>query len=203
MASEKARNIDIDDDDVEDEGEQFITEDDVLAEVPDDGDHPMDEDEDDEGDDVLGELDAGPSGSGEDNSVQAFSDHQASVFAVSCHPTAPLAASGGEDDLGYVWDITDGEVIVKLTGHTDSVTSTAWSSDGELIATGGMDGKIRVWRRVGKENYRTWEFLTELQGPDEVMVHLNWLILLPSCLTCPPLVPTMAPERQCPPCWVE
>jgi len=30
-----------------------------------------------------------------------------------------------------------------------------------------------VWRRVGKENHRTWEFLTELQGPDEVM-WLRW-----------------------------
>jgi ribosome assembly protein SQT1 len=102
--------------------------------------------------------------------VQSFLNHGSSVFCVAGHPTEGLAASGGEDDLGYVWDITDGEVIVKLTGHTDSVTSVAWSTDGEMIATGGMDGKIRVWRRVGTENYRTWEFLTQLEGPDEVMV---------------------------------
>jgi ribosome assembly protein SQT1 len=157
-------------DDVEiDEGEQFINEDEVFAEVQDDGDAPMDED-DDEAADEVGELQAGPSHHVEPSAEQIFTQHNGSVFAIAAHPTQALAVSGGEDDTGYIWDITDGEVIVKLTGHTDSVTCAGWSADGELISTGGMDGKVRVWRRVGKENYRTWEFLTELQGPDEVMV---------------------------------
>ncbi|KIY72167.1 ribosome biogenesis protein Sqt1 [Cylindrobasidium torrendii FP15055 ss-10] len=155
----------------EDQDEELhITEDDILAEVEDSGDAPMDED-DEEGD-TLGDM-AGPSGSGEDNSVQGFQAHNASVFVVAMHPTEHLAVSGGEDDLGFIWDIVDGEIIVKLTGHTDSVTCAGWSADGEMIATGGMDGKVRVWRRVGTTDYRTWEFLTELQGPDEVMF-LRW-----------------------------
>lgn len=163
----------------EQEEEVFLTEDDILAEVGDDGDQPM-EDDDEEAGDIVGDLpEAGPSNVGddddevlEDNSMGHFPNHTSSVFAVATHPSAPIVASGGEDDLGYIWDLHTGDVIVKLTGHTDSVTNVGFSSDGEMIATGGMDGKVRVWRRRG-EDYKTWEFLTELQGPDEV-TFLKW-----------------------------
>lgn len=29
---------------------------------------------------------------------------------------------------------------------------------------------MRIWRRVGKTDWNTWEFLTSLQGPDEITV---------------------------------
>jgi ribosome assembly protein SQT1 len=146
------------------EAEEYIQQDDVYAEV-DLGDEPMDEDDDD-GD--IGGLEGEVVW--EDNSIQQFSAHEGPVYAVAVHPTVPLAVSGGGDDTGYIWDVTDGEVVVKLTGHTDSVSAVGFSNDGEMVSTGGMDGRVRVWRRIGKEDYKTWEFLTELQGPDEVMV---------------------------------
>ena len=170
--------------------EEFIQPSDVLAELEDDGDLHMEED-DNEGpeslapgvfessDDPLAE-DFGNEIIYEDSSISHFGEHQGSVFAVAVHPLQPLAVSGGEDDLGYIWNLEDGEVVVKLTGHSDSVTSVGWSHDGELVATGGMDGKVRVWRSVkratteSRDTWKTWEFLTELSGPDEIMVS-TWM----------------------------
>ncbi|CAE6489545.1 unnamed protein product [Rhizoctonia solani] len=157
--------------------EEFIDQNDVLDELGADaeGDHPMDEDDDAVeagGDEINPDEDEIV---WEDNSIQQFTSHnQKSVFAVSTHPTQSLAVSGGEDDMGYIWDIHTGEIVVRLGGHEDSVAAVGFSADGEMVATGGMDGHVRLWRRVAKSGgWRNWEFLTDVQGPDEV-VWLKW-----------------------------
>ena len=179
MASEKmkarAEDINLEGEEIEFEvdggGEQYISQEDIIEEITLGGDEPMEEDEEDEARDVLPEFGQSSSSAAIPNtSLAKFSAHTDSVFSISCHPTQPLAISGGEDDLAYIWNLHDASVVVKLTGHTDSVTCTAWSADGEMAATGGMDGKVRVWRRVGKSDWSIWEFLTEVTGPDEVMV---------------------------------
>ena len=158
----------------EDDEEQFINENDVAEIIIDEGgDHTMDGDDQEyqEGEQIDGE------GGGmeedevvvEDTSILRFGAHSKSVFAIAAHPTQPLAASGGEDDMGYLWDLTTGEKIQALGGHSDSVNCVAFSADGQFVATGGMDGKTRVWKRTG-EGWKKWEFLIEILGPDELVV---------------------------------
>jgi len=172
--------------DEENAQDEFIDPNDVLVEMAEDdgADFPMDED-DEEGGDAAGP--SRPDTIYEDTSVQRFTNHMNSVFTVAVHPSTQIAISGGEDDLGYIWDYATGEELVKLTGHTDSVTNVGFSHDGEMAATGGMDGKVRVWKRVGKEDYKKWTFLTELQGPDEVTVSFGFFCANIFCANLRPL----------------
>lgn len=163
----------------ESQQEEFITEDDALEveEVYEaEGDEPMDSGDEGEGQGDEGEqMQDGAENlldNGFDDSFAQFVGHEAAVFAVALNPVDPLVAvSGGEDDLAHLWRTDNGEVIAKLEGHTDSVTSVGFSFDGEMVATGGMDGRVRVWRKIkGTEGFLQWEFLTSLEGPDEVNV---------------------------------
>jgi len=97
-----------------------------------------------------------------DDSIQGFFLHTSPVYSVALHEN--WAASGGGDDLGYVWDVRNGEMIMKLDGHTDSVTNVEFSSDGKYLATGGMDGQVRIWSVEEKK------LVIALEGGTEVMV---------------------------------
>ncbi|BGO95031.1 hypothetical protein NBRC10512_006505 [Rhodotorula toruloides] len=176
----------------DEEGPEFLTEDDVLEVEEVGGDDQMAVESDDD-DDMQGDEDAdgqGTSGerddamdmldNGLDDSVAVAQLHRAeegAVFCLAIHPfAATLAVSGGEDDQAYVFRTDTGAQVAQLSGHTDSVTSVGWSHDGGLVATGGMDGKVRVWkvRRPSSDmpwEEAGWEFLIGLEGPDEV----NWL----------------------------
>lgn len=159
---------------------EYLDQDDILEvdDVIEEGDQPMDSDEDHqgegegEGEDDEDRDDAEAMLEQYDDAAGSFEVHEGAVFSVALHPVDDtLAVSGGEDDLAYLFRVPTGEVVAKLSGHSDSVTSVGWSFDGEMVATGGMDGRVRIWRRVkGDASWSKWEFLTNLEGPDEVNV---------------------------------
>ncbi len=59
----------------------------------------------------------------------------------------PERYSGGESACGVrLWNLKTGELIVKLSGHSDWVQSVAFSPDGLTLASGGDDQTIKIWR---------------------------------------------------------
>eukprot|EP00057_Strongylocentrotus_purpuratus_P024756 XP_011679230.1 PREDICTED: LOW QUALITY PROTEIN: coronin-7 [Strongylocentrotus purpuratus] len=72
--------------------------------------------------------------------------HQEKIYFIKFHPLASdVLLSASFDMFLKVWDLTTGEEILSLEGHTDQIFSAAWSPDGKRIATVCKDGLIRIY----------------------------------------------------------
>jgi WD40 repeat protein len=58
-------------------------------------------------------------------------------------------------------------VVAELSGHTDTVEHVKFSFDGKLLATGGLDGTVRIWK------VEDASLLHVLEGPTEV-TWIDW-----------------------------
>ena len=68
----------------------------------------------------------------------------AAVRALAPSPTGKQLASA-EDATVQLWDIDAGKRLQKLDGPTDWQLCLAFSPDGEQLAAGGYDARLRVW----------------------------------------------------------
>ncbi|KAK9809865.1 hypothetical protein WJX72_000577 [[Myrmecia] bisecta] len=121
------------------------------------------------------EDDTGGAQEQEDASIHTFDAHKETVFAVAWSPAhADLVATGGGDDKAFIWRVgqdafeqTGGKTF-ELLGHTDSVVSLAFNSSGAVLATGGLDGRVKLWESSSGRNLHT------LEGPAEGVEWLAW-----------------------------
>jgi WD40 repeat protein/serine/threonine protein kinase len=71
---------------------------------------------------------------------------QWSCVAVTQNGARWLAAMGQTNSVDNVIEIHEGnDVIRKLRGHQDRITSAVFSKDGRQVLSGSKDGTIRVW----------------------------------------------------------
>ncbi|KAL8762841.1 MAG: hypothetical protein Q9184_001227 [Pyrenodesmia sp. 2 TL-2023] len=157
-------NSNHDADDAPSDDEALLDPSEAAEIVPDDPDHPMDFDdnEDHEEPDNTHEQEEIQL---QNDSLAHFDHHTDSIFCIANHPLTPtIIATGGGDDTTYIFsaDVPSPVLpksyesspttsrssippIAKLTGHTDSINALAYTlPHGTYLLTGGLDGQLRV-----------------------------------------------------------
>ena len=79
--------------------------------------------------------------------LECYSGHQGLRLAFS--PNSQYLISGTRVDVNpktVIWDLSGG-IVKVLEGHTENITSCAWSASprGDVIASGSRDASIRLW----------------------------------------------------------
>ncbi len=154
--------------------------------IEDDGDVPMDSDDEDS---HQIEINL------QNDSAAHFDEHKDSIFCIAQHPVhRDIIATGGGDDVGYVFDVSTAagattpanangqpaereglKSLFKLDGHTDSINAITFSEPkGQFLASAGLDGQLRVWQSVPEGT--KYKFLATAQEVEEI----NWLVANPS-----------------------
>lgn len=114
----------------------------------------------------------------EDKSDSIFINHTDNVYCVSFRKQrlsdgSIVFASGGGDDKGVLFHVKPNSEEFKafdLSGHTDSINRVAFSADGTLLATAGLDGLVNVW------NPEDGKLITTISGPASI----EWIQFHPS-----------------------
>ena len=79
-----------------------------------------------------------------------YSGHTDWVRALAVNPVrGAVFATGSDDETVRVWRVGRDAAIASLTDATSAVYSVEWSGDGQRLASGGLDGRVRVYEEAG------------------------------------------------------
>jgi WD40 repeat protein len=82
--------------------------------------------------------------------LQTYTRNPWTVSSLAWSPDSRYLASSttsGEEEI-QVWKALSGELITSYKGHTSSIHTVAWSSQGNRIASASEDGTVQVWEAM-------------------------------------------------------
>jgi transcription initiation factor TFIID subunit 5 len=81
---------------------------------------------------------------------------------------ALLTQSSGEDLAINLWDLGTGKRVKKMTGHTATIYSLAFSQETSVLVSGGADWTVRCW-----DVKSAGGLMTKSSGEDASLVDAN------------------------------
>ncbi|RCJ14496.1 hypothetical protein A6S26_10270 [Nostoc sp. ATCC 43529] len=89
------------------------------------------------------------------NSFSNNSYKEGRVLSVAISPDGRTLASGSLDKTIKIWNLTTGQEIRTLNGHSDWVSSVAISADGRTLVSSSSDSTIKIWNLTTGQEIRT------------------------------------------------
>ena len=80
------------------------------------------------------------------NSIHSFQISQNKIDSVSINAAGDwIALASKEQGQLFVWEWQSETYVLKQQGHFFDLNTLAYSPDGNFLATGGDDGKVKLW----------------------------------------------------------
>src|SRR5262249_3531748 len=74
-----------------------------------------------------------------------ISPHMAEVYCLAFSPDGKKLAVGGKNRVVGLFDLSKGQHIAWLKGHTGSLKLLAFSSNGKTVTSWSEDGTVKLW----------------------------------------------------------
>lgn len=86
---------------------------------------------------------------GKPSSIGMLEGHTKEVYALDC--TSTVIASGSFDADVRLWCAEKAQLLRVLQGHQKAIYTVAFSQDGSVLASGGLDSSVCLWDTRAKE----------------------------------------------------
>uniref|UniRef100_A0A915NNI4 Uncharacterized protein n=1 Tax=Meloidogyne floridensis TaxID=298350 RepID=A0A915NNI4_9BILA len=93
---------------------------------------------------------------------QTFDCEAEACYALAISQDCKTLFSCCSNGVVNVWDLTCGERIVQLIGHSDGASCVDISGDGQKLWTGGLDNTVRCWDIASRRQFSCQEIESQV-----------------------------------------